>query len=68
MNNDIKNLIKDKGIYMWEVASKIGCNDGNFSRKLRKELSIEDKKKIIDAINEIVNEKGGVKHESKNFA
>ena len=36
-----------------EVAEKLGMNDGNFSRKLRKELSSEEKAKIKAIIAEL---------------
>ena len=36
---------------------KLGINDGNFSRKLRKELSKEETSKIMHYIDEIAREK-----------
>ena len=59
MNNlEIRNAIKSVGIKYWEVAERYGINDGNFSRKLRKELSLEEKEKILNIISEIKKEKG----------
>ena len=38
MNNmKIREEAKRAGVYLWEVAERWGCNDGNFSRKLRRE-------------------------------
>jgi hypothetical protein len=37
-NIEIKALIKKNGLYLWQIADKLGMNDSNFSRKLRKEL------------------------------
>lgn len=63
MNEDIKKLIHDNGLKLWQVAEKIPCNDGNFSRKLRKVLSKEEKDKIINIIKEL---KKGVVENGKN--
>ncbi len=51
--SDLKCYAHDKGVKFWEVAEKLGVNDGNFSRLLRKELTEEKKaeiKNIIDII------------------
>lgn len=53
MNNDIKRKAKSKGVKLWEVAQKLGISDSNFSRKLRYELSIEEKNEILSIIDEL---------------
>ena len=54
MNNiEVRTAIKEAGLKYWEVAEKLGMNDGNFSRKLRKELSDVEKQKVIAAIQEL---------------
>lgn len=58
-NQDIRCLIKSAGVKMWQVAELYGISDGNFSRKLRYELSPNDKTKIIEIINQL-------KEDSKN--
>lgn len=52
-NQDIKAKAKLKGVYLWQIAEKLGVNDGNFSRKLRKELSADEKQRIFAIIDEI---------------
>ena len=52
-NQDIKNEIRGAGFYLWQIAEKLGINDCNFSRKLRRELSPEDKNRIRDIIAEL---------------
>ncbi|MBO7731718.1 MAG: hypothetical protein J6S67_04180 [Methanobrevibacter sp.] len=51
----IKKYAKSKGVYLWEVAEKLGLSDFYFSRCLRHPLP-EDKAqeifKIIDSIAE----------------
>ena len=56
-NNDIRNYAKEKGVLLWEIAEKLNINDGNFSRKLRKELSEDEKDEIIIIINTIADQK-----------
>lgn len=55
-NMDIRNAAKKAGIRLWEVAVACGINDGNFSRKLRQELPQEEKKKILEIIDELAKE------------
>lgn len=57
-NLRIKEYAKKKKICLWEIAKELGINDGNFSRKLRKELSKEETKKIISIIDELSKKKG----------
>ena len=42
-NVKIREAAKQTGVYLWEIAERFGCNDGNFSRKLRRELAAEKK-------------------------
>lgn len=56
-NEELRNMIKSSGIRMWEIAEKLSINDGNFSRRLRKELSQEEKAKIIIIVDELKKEK-----------
>lgn len=52
-NTDIKNYAKQKNVKLWQIASKLGITDGNFSRKLRFELSDEKKVEIYKIIDEL---------------
>ena len=56
----IREKAKQTGIRLWEVADAFGLNDGNFSRKLRKELSGEDKEKVLAIIDRLAAEKQGL--------
>ncbi|HBV84862.1 MAG: hypothetical protein OSJ73_16315 [Lachnospiraceae bacterium] len=44
-NKDIREYANKRNVRLWQIASKLGINDGNFSRKLRIELSEEKKTK-----------------------
>ena len=59
-NNDIKEAAKQAGVRLWQVAEAYGMNDGNFSRKLRKELPREEREKILAIIDRLAQEKQGV--------
>lgn len=59
-NNEIKVRAKEKGVCLWEVADKLGLIDSSFSRKLRRELSTEEKSRIFTIIDEIAAEKQAV--------
>lgn len=52
-NREIRTLARERKVHMWEVAQQYGCNDGNFSRKLRKELPESEKKYIVAIIEHI---------------
>ena len=54
-NVKIREAAKQAGVYLWEIAERFGCNDGNFSRKLRRELPAAEQEKII-AINQALAE------------
>lgn len=58
MNQDIKNYAKSKGVRLWQIAEVLHINDGNFSKKLRKELSEAQKQEIIQIIDRIAEKRG----------
>lgn len=59
MNEHIKRYAKERDVKLWEVAYRYGITDGNFSRKLRRELPDQEQKKIINIINDLAKEKEG---------
>lgn len=56
-NLDIRKAVEESGLYLWQIADFLGMCDGTFSRKLRKELSIDEKQKIFHIIEEIKENK-----------
>lgn len=52
-NADIREYATQKKVRLWQIAQKLGINDGNFSRKLRNELSEDTKKRIYKIIDEL---------------
>lgn len=58
MNNlDIRKAIETNNFKYWQVANKLGMTDGNFSRMLRVELKKENKVRVLNAINELKEER-----------
>lgn len=55
-NEEIRRIIGGNGLKQWQVAEAMGMNDGNFSRKLRKELSEEEKQRVIAVIENLIKE------------
>lgn len=53
----IRDFAKAKGVRMWEIAHRWGCDDATFSRKMRFEFSPEDQEKALKIISEIVEER-----------
>ena len=50
---EVKQLIQSAGLKCWQVAKCWGCNDGNFSRRLRKPFNDEVVKRIKAIIKEL---------------
>lgn len=59
-NQDIRATAKTAGVKLWQVAEAMGITDGNLSRKLRKELSKEEKQLILNIVSRL---KGGEQDE-----
>ena len=57
-NQDIRLKAKETGIKLWQIADALGMADCHFSRKLRKELPQEEKKKIFSIIEQLSQEVG----------
>ncbi len=52
-NELIKSVASAAGVRLWQIADKLKMNDGNFSRKLRKELPVAEQERILAIINEL---------------
>lgn len=55
-NNDIRKAAKVAGVFLWQIAEELGMTDGNFSRRLRKELPAVEKEKIFAIIERLAKE------------
>lgn len=59
-NKHIRDAAKSAGVRLWEIADRMGMNDGNFSRKLRRELSPQEQENIMGIIDDLAAEKAEV--------
>ena len=57
-NQDIRTAATNAGVKLWQIADKLGMNDGNFCRKLRKELTDGEKSEIVKIIRNISEQEG----------
>ena len=53
LNDDIRQAAQSTGVRLWQIAEKLGLSDGNFSRRLRRELSGEEKAQIMGIIEQL---------------
>lgn len=60
-NQDVRNYAKSKGVRLWQIAEALHINDGNFSRRLRKELPEVQKQEIIQIIDELAEKRAVIK-------
>ena len=51
-NQDVRNALKDAGMYQYELAYALGISDVSLNKWLRHELSDEKKDRIFQIIEE----------------
>jgi len=56
-NQDIRIAIIQANLKYYEIAHKLGIFEQNFSKKLRYELSKEEKEKLLKIIEELKKER-----------
>lgn len=49
-NKEIREAARQAGVKLWQIADALGMTDGNFSRKLRHELTEGQKEKVYAII------------------
>lgn len=57
-NEKIKRHAKNKGVFLWELAARLGVTDSTFSRKLRRKFSEEETAEMLNLIDEIADGRG----------
>lgn len=55
-NKDIRDKAKANNILLWQIAERLNITDATFSRKLRKELSADEKSKVFSIIDTLTAE------------
>lgn len=56
-NLDIRNAAKEGGVFLYQIADKLGISEPTMVRWLRYELSAEKKTRIMQIISELAAEK-----------
>lgn len=54
-NEAIRKRARERGVFLWELAARVGVTDSTFSRKLRKEFSYEETAEILNLIDLIAD-------------
>lgn len=49
-NKDIRVCAMEHGVKLWEVANQLGISPETMSRRLRRELTAEEKEAMVQAI------------------
>lgn len=57
-NVEIRSAYMQAGIKQWQLAEALGISETCLSRKLRKELPPEEKRRILEAIDRLAQERG----------
>lgn len=57
-NQEIRRAAAGAGVKLWQVAEALGIADCSLSRKLRRELPLEEKEKVLSLIRELAQEVG----------
>ena len=52
-NTDIRKAAKESGVFLWEIADKLGVSEPTVNRYLRKEMSDRQKAKFFAAIEQV---------------
>lgn len=55
-NTEIRTAAKSAGVFLYEIAEKLGVSEPTFNRYLRKDLSDSLKARALAAIEEIKRE------------
>lgn len=61
--SEVKQLVLDSGLKLWQVAEQWGVNDGNFSRRLRKPFDGTEVERVKKIIADIKQEQAGADNE-----
>lgn len=54
-NADLRKIIKENNVYLWEIALFLGISEATMTRRFRVEMSEADKKEILAVIKMLKN-------------
>lgn len=55
-NQRVREAATAAGVKLWRIAEAYGLSDGNFSRKLRRELPEKEQERILKIIEQLKKE------------
>lgn len=55
-NADIREAAKKAGVYLYKIADRLGVCENTLTIRLRRELSEDNKRQILDIISELAAE------------
>lgn len=58
--SEVRTLIKNSGVYSWQVADMLGIAESTFSRKMRYTFTDEEVARIKQAIEKVQKQEGHV--------
>lgn len=56
-NREIRERMKEKKVYFWEIGKALNISENTMVRKAREELPEHEKAKILSIIDQIAKEK-----------
>ena len=59
-NKEIRTTAKNHGVKMWQIAEALGIQDSALSRRMRHELPDDERKQIIEIIENIAQQRKAV--------
>ena len=62
-NEDVRKKAKVNGVFLYEIARQMQISEYTLCRRMRYEMSDNEKYEIFAAIDEIVMEQGALVHE-----
>ena len=61
-NHVIKNRARELGVCLWEIADALGISEATMTRLMRSEVSEEKRDELLQAIDRIATQKGGMQN------
>ncbi len=63
VNKEVRDRARIENVRFWMIAQKIGIAPSTYTVWLRTELTDEKKTLVMDAIDQIISERGGKVHD-----
>lgn len=61
-NAELRVYAKAKGVFFWQIAKAMGISEPTMTRRLRTELTEQEKQEFIRIIDELSDNAGGAKN------